>query len=63
MPPKPPRSQDSITGACRARLSPPCSGGLLTDPDSPTAARRVNGRATYCPGGCGYLTTNCGCRR
>ena len=60
MPPKRTRSQASITGSA-APPEPAGLGGLLAAPDSPTAARRVNGRATYCPGGCGYLTTNCGC--
>lgn len=60
MPPKHGRSHDNSTGpATTAR--PGVAGGVLADPGSPAAARRVNGDAAYCGGGCGYLTTNCGC--
>jgi len=57
MPPDRTRSRDDIIDPA----APAVLSGLLAAPDSATAAGHLNGHAKYCPGGCGYLTTNCGC--
>ena len=54
-------SKRTRSGTDATQAAPDVLGGLLVDPDSATAAGSVNGHATYCPGGCGYLATNCGC--
>lgn len=55
-----PQNREDIT-APAGTIAPAVLGGQLADPDSAAGERRVNGHATYCRGGCGYLTTNCGC--
>jgi hypothetical protein len=54
------RPGDNITDPA-ARAGPDVLAGLLVDTASATVADSVNGQAAYCPRGCGYRTTNCGC--